>query len=142
MPSISTNGSSHCIPQLETRSTVTPAAINAAAFIAAGVTVERVSSWGMQWLEPLVDIDGIGYGPVSVDQVADIMNGTAPSLGRIAEHPFIANQTRLTFARAGKTRPLSLDDYYASDGWLGQANRPMRNNRPAKADGFCPRARK
>jgi formate dehydrogenase iron-sulfur subunit len=93
----------------------------AAAFIAAGVTVERVSSWGMQWLEPLVDIDGIGYGPVSVDQVADIMNGTAPSLGRIAEHPFIANQTRLTFARAGKTRPLSLDDYNASDGWLGLA---------------------
>lgn len=93
----------------------------AAAFIAAGVTVERVSSWGMQWLEPLVDIDGIGYGPVSVDQVADIMNGTAASLGRIAEHPFIANQTRLTFARAGKTRPLSLDDYYASDGWLGLA---------------------
>lgn len=93
----------------------------AAAFIAAGVAVERVSSWGMQYLEPLVDIDGVGYGPVSVDQVADIMNGTAPSLGRIADHPFIATQTRLTFARAGKTRPLSLDDYYASQGWLGLA---------------------
>ena len=51
----------------------------AAAFIAAGVAVERVSSWGMHWLEPLVDIDGIGYGPVSVDQVADIINGNAPS---------------------------------------------------------------
>jgi formate dehydrogenase iron-sulfur subunit len=93
----------------------------AAAFIAAGVAVERVSSWGMQYLEPLVDIDGVGYGPVSADQVADIMNGTAPSLGRIADHPFIATQTRLTFARAGKTRPLSLDDYYASQGWLGLA---------------------
>ena len=93
----------------------------AAAFIAAGVAVERVSSWGMHWLEPLVDIDGIGYGPVSVDQVADIINGNAPSLGRIEDHPFIANQTRLTFARAGKTRPLSLDDYYASEGWLGLA---------------------
>ena len=93
----------------------------AAAFIAAGVAVERVSSWGMHWLEPLVDIDGIGYGPVSVDQVADIIKGDAPSLGRIEDHPFIANQTRLTFARAGKTRPLSLDDYYASDGWLGLA---------------------
>lgn len=93
----------------------------AAAFIAAGVAVERVSSWGMQWLEPLVDIDGVGYGPVSADQVADIMNGKAPSLGRIADHPFICNQTRLTFARAGKTRPLSLDDYYASEGWLGLA---------------------
>jgi formate dehydrogenase iron-sulfur subunit len=93
----------------------------AAAFLAAGVAVERVSSWGMQWLEPLVDIDGIGYGPVSVDQVPDIMNGTAPSLGRIDDHPFIVSQTRLTFARAGKTRPLSLDDYYASEGWLGLA---------------------
>jgi len=93
----------------------------AAAFIAAGVAVERVSSWGMQWLEPLVDIDGVGYGPVSVDQVADIIDGKAPSLGRIADHPFIATQTRLTFARAGKTRPLSLDDYYASQGWLGLA---------------------
>ena len=93
----------------------------AAAFIAAGVAVERVSSWGMHWLEPLVDINGVGYGPVSADQVADIINGKAPSLGRIADHPFICNQTRLTFARAGKTRPLSLDDYYASEGWLGLA---------------------
>ena len=93
----------------------------AAAFMAAGVAVERVSSWGMQWLEPLVDIDGIGYGPVSADQVADIINGKASSLGRIEDHPFIAQQTRLTFSRAGKTRPLSLDDYYASQGWLGLA---------------------
>ena len=93
----------------------------AAAFLAAGFAVERVSSWGMQWLEPLVDIDGVGYGPVSVDQVPDIINGTAPSLGRIEDHPFIAKQSRLTFARAGKTRPLSLDDYYASEGWLGLA---------------------
>jgi formate dehydrogenase iron-sulfur subunit len=91
------------------------------AFLAAGVAVERVSSWGMQWLEPLVDIDGVGYGPVSVDQVPDIINGKAPSLGRIEDHPFIAQQSRLTFARAGKTRPLSLDDYYASQGWLGLA---------------------
>ena len=93
----------------------------AAAFLAAGVAVERVSSWGMQWLEPLVDIDGVGYGPVSVDQVPDIINRKAPSLGRIEDHPFIAKQSRLTFARAGKTRPLSLDDYYASEGWLGLA---------------------
>ena len=92
-----------------------------AAFIAVGVAVERVSSWGMQWLEPLVDIDGVGYGPVSVDQVAAIINGTTPSLGQIADQPFIASQTRLTFARAGKTRPLSLDDDYASEGWLGLA---------------------
>ncbi len=93
----------------------------AAAFVAVGVEVERVSSWGMHWLEPLADVDGVGYGPVSVDQVTAIMDGTAPSLGRIEDHPFIAKQARLTFARAGKTRPTSLDDYYASNGWLGLA---------------------
>jgi formate dehydrogenase iron-sulfur subunit len=40
-------------------------------------------------------------------------------IGPIAEHPFIARQQRLTFARAGKTRPLSLDDYAATGGWAG-----------------------
>jgi formate dehydrogenase iron-sulfur subunit len=93
----------------------------AAEFAQQGVEVERVSSWGMHWLEPLVDIDGIGYGRATPDQVEAIMAGTAPSIGRIADHPFIAKQTRLTFARAGKTRPTSLDDYYASEGWLGLA---------------------
>jgi formate dehydrogenase iron-sulfur subunit len=93
----------------------------AEAFVIAGADVERVSSWGMHWLEPLVDIDGVGYGPVTPDQVAGILGRTVKSIGRIEDHPFIAKQTRLTFARAGKTRPTSLDDYYAADGWLGLA---------------------
>ncbi len=127
----------------------------AAEFTAAGCTVERTSSWGMQWLEPLVEIDGIGWGPVTVADVAGIL----PSLGRgtsaaggggspqaqrpagsphhhpadgpppragedlcigpIADHPFVARQQRLTFARAGRTRPLSLNDYAATGGWAG-----------------------
>ena len=91
----------------------------AAAFVGAGAEVERVSSWGMHWLEPLVDVGGIGYGPVSAVDVAAILDGSAQSIGVIEEHPFIAKQTRLTFARAGKTRPLALDDYYATGGWLG-----------------------
>jgi formate dehydrogenase iron-sulfur subunit len=93
----------------------------AAAFVQAGAQVERVSSWGMHWLEPLAEIDGIGYGPVSTDMVAAIIAGTAQSIGRIEDHPFITRQTRLTFARAGKTRPTSLNDYYGSEGWLGLA---------------------
>ncbi len=93
----------------------------AAAFEKAGVEVERVSSWGMHWLEPLVEMDGVGYGPVSPDQIAAILSGSAPSIGRIADHPFITRQTRLTFARAGKTRPTSLDDFYATAGWIGLA---------------------
>jgi len=94
----------------------------AAAFAAAGCTVERVSSWGMHWLEPLADIDGHGFGPLTPDDVAAVLGGTSPlGIGRIEAHPFIARQERLTFARAGKTRPLSLDDYAATGGWAGLA---------------------
>ncbi len=95
----------------------------AAAFEKAGAEVERTSSWGMHWLEPLVEIDGIGYGPVGVADVQPILDGVADtlSIGVIAEHPFIARQQRLTFARAGKTRALSLDDYAATGGWQGLA---------------------
>lgn len=90
------------------------------AFAEQGVEVERVSSWGMHWLEPLVDLDGIGYGPVTGADVRAILDGTSElSIGEIAEHPFIASQQRLTFARAGKTRPTSLADYEATGGWTG-----------------------
>lgn len=92
----------------------------AGAFIAAGCTLERTSSWGLHWLEPLVEIDGQGFGPVTVDDVAEILAGTsAKAIGAIAEHPFLARQQRLTFARAGRTRPLSLEDYSATGGWTG-----------------------
>jgi formate dehydrogenase iron-sulfur subunit len=90
----------------------------AAAFEQAGCTVERVSSWGMHWLEPLVEIDGRGFGPARPEDVATILDGSSSkAIGPVAAHPFIASQQRLTFARAGKTRPLSLEDYQASGGW-------------------------
>lgn len=92
----------------------------AAGFEAAGASVERVSSWGMHWLEPLVEIDGVGFGPVEVADVAAIIDGTSDkSIGQIADHPFVASQQRLTFARAGKTRPLSLEDFRTTGGWAG-----------------------
>ena len=92
----------------------------AAGFAAAGCVVERVSSWGMHWLEPLVEVDGLGYGPVTTADVAAILAGASPlGIGAIARHPFIAGQQRLTFARAGRTRPLSLEDYAATGGWAG-----------------------
>jgi formate dehydrogenase iron-sulfur subunit len=92
----------------------------AAAFEKAGASVERVSSWGMHWLEPLVEIDGQGFGPATTEDVDAILAGKSDKdIGAIAEHPFIASQQRLTFARAGKTRPLSLEDYEATGGWAG-----------------------
>jgi formate dehydrogenase iron-sulfur subunit len=93
----------------------------AKAFEKAGATVDRVSSWGMQWLEPLVEISGIGFGPAKPSDVQAILDGGADAIciGPIAAHPFIAGQQRLTFARAGKTRPTSLEDYEATGGWKG-----------------------
>lgn len=91
----------------------------AAAFSTAGLEVQWVSSWGMHWLEPLVEIDGVGYGNVTPKNVQDILAGRAVGIGKIADHPFIARQTRLTFARAGRTRPLDLEDYATTGGWEG-----------------------
>jgi formate dehydrogenase iron-sulfur subunit len=93
----------------------------AAAVVTAGHDVTRVSSWGMHWLEPLVDIDGVGYGPANAADVTRMLGGDADDLciGVIEAHPFLARQQRLTFARAGKTRPLDLDDYAATGGWTG-----------------------
>lgn len=93
----------------------------AAAFEQVGAHVERVSSWGMQWLEPLVEVNGIGFGPATPADVPAILAGGADAIciGPVAAHPFIAGQQRLTFSRAGRTRPLSLDDYEATDGWKG-----------------------
>jgi formate dehydrogenase iron-sulfur subunit len=92
----------------------------AAAFASRGCRVERVSSWGMHWLEPLVEIDGHGFGPATAADVRAVLEGNSDkAVGRIAEHPFLTSQQRLTFARAGQTRPLSQDDYSASGGWAG-----------------------
>lgn len=92
----------------------------AAEFERLGHEVQRVSSWGLHWLEPLVDMDGEGFGPVTAGDVVGILGGDKSlSLGQIEQHPFLARQTRLTFARAGKTRPLRLEDYAATGGWRG-----------------------
>ena len=111
----------------------------ATAFADAGCNVDRVSSWGMHWLEPLVEIDGQGFGPLTVADVAGVLAGNSPlAIGRIAAHPFQARQQRFTFARAGKTRPLSLDDYAATGGWAGLAR--ARELGPAETIGEVTRS--
>lgn len=106
----------------------------AVAFEQAGCEVQRVSGWGIHWLEPLVEINGIGWGPVTHARVAEIVAGEADDLcvGPIAAHPFLKNQQRLTFARAGRTRPLDLDDYEATGGWSG-----LRRARSLSAEAVC-----
>ena len=94
------------------------------------LTIVRNGSRGMFWLEPLVEVDTpagrIAYGPVSPGDVGGLVEaglaGGAPHrlrLGPTEEIPWLARQTRLTFARVGVTDPLSPDDYEAHGGLLG-----------------------
>lgn len=87
------------------------------------VTIVRNGSHGMVWLEPLVEIETdqgrVGYGPVAPDQAADLLDGKLPSLGDVTQIPFLAQQTRLTFARCGVIDPLDVDDYQAHGGLTG-----------------------
>ena len=94
------------------------------------VEVVRNGSWGMSWLEPLVevDVDGqrIGYGPVTAEDVESLSaagflegNDHALKLGPVAEIPYLKNQERWTFRRCGLIDPLSVDDYRANGGFNG-----------------------
>lgn len=90
----------------------------------AKVRLVRNGSRGMVWLEPLVEVqtgDGprIAYGPATAADVPAILNGTARSLGPVEDIPFLARQTRLTFARVGVIDPLDLEDYAAHGGLVG-----------------------
>jgi len=90
----------------------------------------RTGSRGLFWLEPMVEVEApegrIAYGPVTAGDVAGLLDagllrGAAHTLriGRPETIPFLARQTRLTFARCGIVDPLSLDDYRAHGGLAG-----------------------
>jgi formate dehydrogenase iron-sulfur subunit len=87
------------------------------------VTLVRTGSRGMIWLEPLVEVETdkgrVAYGPVSPADVPAILAGTAPSLGRTDDLPWMKAQSRLTFARVGLIDPLSMADYQAHGGLAG-----------------------
>ncbi|OBX37306.1 NADP-reducing hydrogenase subunit HndC [Halomonas elongata] len=95
------------------------------------IALTRNGSRGLAWLEPLVEIETdagrMAYGPVSVDDVAGLLD--AGLLEGSTEHPlahgpteaipYLARQQRLTFSRIGVTDPLSIADYLALDGFRG-----------------------
>jgi len=83
--------------------------------------VVRTGSRGLFWLEPMVEVETaqgrIAYGPVGAGDVPGLL-GVLPTggahrlrLGRPEDIPYLARQTRLTFARCGIVDPLSLADY-------------------------------
>lgn len=90
-----------------------------------GLTVELVrnGSRGMVWLEPLVEVETpegrIAFGPMTPAAVAQVFDGGPLSLGLTEALPWMARQTRLTFARVGVTDPLSLAEYRTHGGLVG-----------------------
>ena len=61
----------------------------AQAFANKGHEVHRTSSWGMHWLEPLVEIEGAdgftGFGPATLDDVDAILDGSSDkAIGAVA----------------------------------------------------------
>jgi formate dehydrogenase iron-sulfur subunit len=94
------------------------------------VRLVRNGSRGLAWLEPMVEVQTpegrIAYGPVAPADVAGLFEAGflhgAPHrlrLGRPGDHPYLARQERLTFARVGVIDPLSIDDYRALGGFEG-----------------------
>jgi formate dehydrogenase iron-sulfur subunit len=94
------------------------------------VEIVRNGSWGMSWLEPLVEVEvngrRIAYGPVAPEDVPDLFESGFLEggdhdlkLGPTEEIPYLARQDRWTFARCGRIDPLSLDDYLAHGGFKG-----------------------
>ena len=94
------------------------------------IELVRNGSRGLYWLEPLVEveIDGqrLAYGPVTANDVGGLFDsgllaGTEHplALGPTESIPWLAEQSRLTFARVGITDPLSIDNYRAHDGFRG-----------------------
>jgi formate dehydrogenase iron-sulfur subunit len=96
------------------------------------IEIIRNSSRGMFWLETFVEVETaegrLGFGPVEEGDVASLFeaefhHGKPHKLshGPVENLPWLKNQERLTFARAGKTNPVSLADYLAHGGFEGLA---------------------
>ncbi len=103
-----------------------------AAALAGHATIVRTGTRGLFWLEPMIEVETpagrIAYGPVAAGDVpallaAGLLDGSAQQarLGAPDALPFLAKQTRVTFARCGVIDPLSLADYGAHGGLAGLA---------------------
>ena len=94
------------------------------------IKIVRNGTWGMTYLEPLVEVETengrVAYGPVSVEDIpslveADFLKGGDHLLchGITQDIDYLKNQERLTFERCGLIDPLSIDDYLENGGFVG-----------------------
>ncbi len=94
------------------------------------LSIVRTGSRGLFWLEPMIEVETptgrVAYGPVTPGDVeglleAGMLEGKEHRLrqGDPDALPYLARQTRLTFARCGVVDPLSAEDYVAHGGYAG-----------------------
>ena len=102
----------------------------AIAELPADINVIRNGTWGMTYLEPLVEVETnkgrVAYGPVSVSDVkqlfeAGFLHGAEHPLyqGITQEIDYLKQQDRVSFSRCGLIDPLSFDDYIKNGGYQG-----------------------
>ncbi len=81
------------------------------------IEIVRTGSRGMAWLEPLVELETaqgrLGFGPIEVADVRSLFDTALQhreggarllhhkAVGLVEAYPWLARQTRLTFARCG-----------------------------------------
>ena len=70
----------------------------------AGHEVVRTGSYGLCWAEPMIEIDGIAYGPVT-----DLDDLESVRLGPVEAIPELARQERRVFDRCGRIDPFDYD---------------------------------
>ncbi|MBJ7556639.1 formate dehydrogenase beta subunit [Marinomonas spartinae] len=98
------------------------------------LSIKRNGTRALYWLEPLIEVETkqgrFGFGPVKeadIDSLfdAEFWHGDVVhplALGLVEDIPYLKQQQRLTFARAGVIDPLSLADYQAKEGYRGLKN--------------------
>jgi formate dehydrogenase iron-sulfur subunit len=90
----------------------------------------RNGSRGAFWLEPLLEVEieeqRLAFGPVQLEDVESLLDALADDpqshasyVGPVDDIPYLAEQQRLTFVRAGVGDPLCLDNYLAQNGFAG-----------------------
>lgn len=94
------------------------------------INVIRNGTWGMTYLEPLVEVETekgrVAYGPVTRSDIDSLyqsgfLDGADHELchGLTSEIEYLKSQDRLTFERCGLVDPLSIDDYKKNGGFEG-----------------------
>ena len=107
---------------------IADAIVDYAAKTGVALTLVRNGSRGMVWLEPLAEVataaGRMAFGPMTLADVPALFADLAAhpkALGLTEDLPWLAAQTRLTFARVGVIDPLSLNDYKEQGGLTGLA---------------------